>query len=298
MEAINALIDLLKEQPTVGLLTLLILAAFALGILYGVSKVIFQLINFLIKVFNSKKKVSLSLKDGIQVEGDNSDTDERKEDKPDIDSEIEVIPDLRGGLSEESLVIVICEFQRLTLEYYDTLKTYKDELFDDQRKKFKTELKKYINNIKDKYFEEIKEDPYTVYGNLFSYWFDTAFDTTQDDIKEILKRNHLKFKTSEEFEDIIRQCYDTTFGEILENIERAPEFIKNKRKLRAVIVQEKNAYRTYIDTSLQHAKKLSCETADKIKEAKAALAVNQEKVIKRGFPKVDSTKIMESLNAR
>lgn len=296
MEAINALINLLKEQPIVGLLTLIILAVFALIIFYGISKVIFQLINFLVKLF-SRKKVSLSLKDGIKVEG-GSDIDEHGEDKSSIGPEIEVIPDLRGGFSEESLVIVICEFQRLTLEYYDTLKTYKDELFDDQVKKFRTELKKYINSIKDKYFEEIKEDPYTVYGNLFSYWFDTAFDTTQDDIKEILKRNHLKFKTSEEFEDIIRQCYDTTFGEILENIERAPEFIKDKRRLRAVIIQEKNAYRTYIDTSLQHAKKLSCETADKIKEAKATLAESQEKVIQRGFPKVDSAKIMESLNVR
>lgn len=266
-----SLIQLLETKPGLGIFTLTLFAGTIFGAVFMVAKIIDKILKNLI----NKKKIALG-KDGVTIE--------------------EATADSSTQPSQETIITLICESQTNFMVHYDKMRELREQLFDDQKKKFKTELRKYINTIKDKYFNLIKEDIYTTYGTLFSYWFDTVFDITQDDIEIILKRNHLKFKTSEEFEDVIRQCYDSTFGEVLDSVDKAPEFIKEKKKLRDLIIVEKNQYRSYLDTSLQYAKKLSCDTALKFDLEAKEFKENQRNIVQRTFPKADIDKIMEQID--
>lgn len=266
-----ALIQLLETKPGLGIFTLTLFTGTIFGLVFMVAKIIDKILKSLI----NKKKVALG-KGGIVVE--------------------EATEESNSQPNQETLITLICESQTNFMVHYDKMRELREQLLDDQKKKFKTELRKYINTIKDKYFNLIKEDIYTTYGTLFSYWFDTVFDVTQDDIEIILKRNHLKFKTSEEFEDVIRQCYDSTFGEVLDSVDKAPEFIKEKKKLRELIIVEKNQYRSYLDTSLQYAKKLSCDTALKFESEAREFKENQRNIVQRTFPKADVDKIMEQID--
>lgn len=266
-----ALIQLLETKPGLGIFTLTLFAGTIFGFIFMAAKILDKVIKNLI----NKKKIALG-KDGVTIE--------------------EATADSTTQPSQETIITLICESQTNFMVHYDKMRELREQLFDDQKKKFKTELRKYINIIKDKYFNLIKEDIYTTYGTLFSYWFDTVFDITQDDIEIILKRNHLKFKTSEEFEDVIRQCYDSTFGEVLDSVDKAPEFIKEKKKLRDLIIVEKNQYRSYLDTSLQYAKKLSCDTALKFDLEAKEFKENQRNIVQRTFPKADIDKIMEQID--
>lgn len=266
-----ALIQLLETKPELGIFTLTLFTGTIFGLVFMVAKIIDKILKSLI----NKKKVALG-KGGIVVE--------------------EATEESNSQPNQETLITLICESQTNFMVHYDKMRELREQLLDDQKKKFKTELRKYINTIKDKYFNLIKEDIYTTYGTLFSYWFDTVFDVTQDDIEIILKRNHLKFKTSEEFEDVIRQCYDSTFGEVLDSVDKAPEFIKEKKKLRELIIVEKNQYRSYLDTSLQYAKKLSCDTALKFESEAREFKENQRNIVQRTFPKADVDKIMEQID--
>lgn len=266
-----ALIQLLETKPGLGIFILTLFTGTIFGLVFMVAKIIDKILKSLI----NKKKVALG-KGGIVVE--------------------EATEESNSQPNQETLITLICESQTNFMVHYDKMRELREQLLDDQKKKFKTELRKYINTIKDKYFNLIKEDIYTTYGTLFSYWFDTVFDVTQDDIEIILKRNHLKFKTSEEFEDVIRQCYDSTFGEVLDSVDKAPEFIKEKKKLRELIIVEKNQYRSYLDTSLQYAKKLSCDTALKFESEAREFKENQRNIVQRTFPKADVDKIMEQID--
>lgn len=267
-----ALVQLLETKPGLGIFVLTLFTGTIFGLVFMVAKIIDKILKSLI----NKKKVALG-KGGIVVE---EVTEENSNSQP----------------NQETLITLICESQTNFMVHYDKMRELREQLLDDQKKKFKTELRKYVNTIKDKYFNLIKEDIYTTYGTLFSYWFDTVFDITQDDIEIILKRNHLKFKTSEEFEDVIRQCYDSTFGEVLDSVNKAPEFIKEKKKLRELIIVEKNQYRSYLDTSLQYAKKLSCDTALKFESEAKEFKENQRNIVQRTFPKADVDKIMEQID--
>ena len=163
-----SLIQLLETKPGLGIFTLTLFAGTIFGFIFMAAKIIDKILKNLI----NKKKIALG-KDGVTIE--------------------EATADSSTQPSQETIITLICESQTNFMVHYDKMRELREQLFDDQKKKFKTELRKYINTIKDKYFNLIKEDIYTTYGTLFSYWFDTVFDITQDDIEIILKRNHLKF---------------------------------------------------------------------------------------------------------
>lgn len=264
---LNNLLTLLSDKPLLGVFAIITFTALAVSFFYAFYKTIDRVIQILIE----KKKIKVG-KGGLEVED--------KESPSSIHS-------------EENLITLILDLQTAYFKYNCESQDVRKRLLDDQLKKFKTELRKYINNIRDIYLTRIKEEVYSTYTTLFSYWFESVFEVTQDDISSILERNHLRFKTSEEFEDVIRQCYDSTFGEVLTDVERAPEFVKEKEILRIILISEKNQYRVYLETSLQYAKKLSCNAAIRYTEIESKFTETKENILKRTFPQVELSKIME-----
>lgn len=266
-------------SPNMYLVTLLVVVVGLLMILYTVYKVILLLVNLI-----GKKKLKLG-KDGVQFE--------------DIGNPVGSGTELyhSKNVSEENLVTLIIELQDNFTEYSEKVRDIKMQTIEDQLKKFRSELKSYIVYIEEKYLSSLekKEKIDVSYSMLFKYWFETCFDSTQYDIRQILDRNHLKYKTTDEYTDIINQLYDTTYGELISEIENAPAYIKDAIGLKNVVNENRNLYRDYIDNSLQTAKKLSECASEKSSNLYNSFVAYRMDIIKRTFPTINVESIINVL---
>ena len=194
---------------------------------------------------------------------------------------------------DNSIVLLVLELQAELYDYIEEKQKIKAEAIEDQLKKFRSEQRTFIVYVKDKYISALykAKTPEPSYSILFDYWFKSVFEEPEEDIKIILDRNHLKFKSADEFTDIINQLYDTTFSEIVQAIENAPGYIKNNQLLYKTFVDSKAKYREYLDVSLQNAKRISEQTAKKVEEFDAKLTQKKEATVKRTFPNLSADAI-------
>lgn len=285
---------LLEKAMTELSTPLYILTILAILIACGISlyvgyKLVILIINTLQGIAANKKfKVG---KDGIEFENDRSNNPTAL-----LDNNIKVINDPVQTFSDESLVTLIYEMQALFDEYYDRKRDIKLQAIADQLKKFDSERKTFMFLVQDKYLASLsKSENYNSYNMLFHYWFITCFSESDEEIRDILNRNHLKEKTADEYTDIINQLFDTTYSQILSHIETAPNFIISHTLLKSIFVGFKNEYREYLDHSLQNAKKVSEKAAEDRRLVEEEFNAKKSDIVHRTFPTVDSDKILRSI---
>lgn len=285
---------LLEKAMTELSTPLYILTILAILIACGISlyvgyKLVILIINTLQGIAANKKlKVG---KDGIEFENDRSNNPTAL-----LDNNIKVINDPVQTFSDESLVTLIYEMQALFDEYYDRKRDIKLQAIADQLKKFDSERKTFMFLVQDKYLASLsKSENYNSYNMLFHYWFITCFSESDEEIRDILNRNHLKEKTADEYTDIINQLFDTTYSQILSHIETAPNFIISHTLLKSIFVGFKNEYREYLDHSLQNAKKVSEKAAEDRRLVEEEFNAKKSDIVHRTFPTVDSDKILKSI---
>ena len=285
---------LLEKAMTELSTPLYILTILAILIACGISlyvgyKLVILIINTLQGIAANKKfKVG---KDGIEFENDRNNSPTAL-----LDNNIKVINDPVQTFSDESLVTLIYEMQALFDEYYDRKRDIKLQAIADQLKKFDSERKTFILHVQDKYLASLsKSENYNSYSMLFQYWFITCFSESDEEIRDILNRNHLKEKTADEYTDIINQLFDTTYSQILSHIETAPNFIISHTLLKSIFVGFKNEYREYLDHSLQNAKKVSEKAAEDRRLVEEEFNAKKSDIVHRTFPTVDSDKILRSI---
>ena len=284
----KAMTELSTPLYILTILAILVACGIALFVAY---KLVILIINT-IQTITNNKKLKLS-KDGIELENDKG----GQKDNPTLENDLpKVVNDMGFVFSEESLVTLIYELQNLCNEYYDKKRDIKLQAMTDQLKKFNSERLTFIILIQEKYLASLPKSANTdSYTMLFHYWFKTCFADTEDEIRDILQRNHLKDKTSDEYTDIINQLFDTTYGQVLTGVESAPGFIIDPKTLKTIIAEHRNEYRDYLDHSLQNAKKISEKAADDRKNIDNEFRTKRSEVIKRTFPAVDSEKIIKSV---
>ena len=285
---------LLEKAMTELSTPLYILTILAILIACGISlyvgyKLVILIINTLQGIAANKKfKVG---KDGIEFENDRNNSPTAL-----LDNNIKVINEPGQTFSDESLVTLIYEMQALFDEYYDRKRDIKLQAIADQLKKFDSERKTFILHVQDKYLASLsKSENYNSYNMLFHYWFITCFSESDEEIRDILNRNHLKEKTADEYTDIINQLFDTTYSQILSHIETAPNFIISHTLLKSIFVGFKNEYREYLDHSLQNAKKVSEKAAEDRRLVEEEFNAKKSDIVHRTFPTVDSDKILRSI---
>lgn len=285
---------LLEKAMTELSTPLYILTILAILIACGISlyvgyKLVILIINTLQGIAANKKfKVG---KDGIEFENDRNNSPTAL-----LDNNIKVINEPGQTFSDESLVTLIYEMQALFDEYYDRKRDIKLQAIADQLKKFDSERKTFILHVQDKYLASLsKSENYNSYSMLFQYWFITCFSESDEEIRDILNRNHLKEKTADEYTDIINQLFDTTYSQILSHIETAPNFIISHTLLKSIFVGFKNEYREYLDHSLQNAKKVSEKAAEDRRLVEEEFNAKKSDIVHRTFPTVDSDKILRSI---
>lgn len=285
---------LLEKAMTELSTPLYILTILAILIACGISlyvgyKLVILIINTLQGIAANKKfKVG---KDGIEFENDRSNSPTAL-----LDNNIKVINDPGQTFSDESLVTLIYEMQALFDEYYDRKRDIKLQAIADQLKKFDSERKTFMFLVQDKYLASLsKSENYNSYNMLFHYWFITCFSESDEEIRDILNRNHLKEKTADEYTDIINQLFDTTYSQVLSHIETAPNFIISHTLLKSIFVGFKNEYREYLDHSLQNAKKVSEKAAEDRRLVEEEFNAKKSDIVHRTFPTVDSDKILKSI---
>ena len=285
---------LLEKAMTELSTPLYILTILAILIACGISlyvgyKLVILIINTLQGIAANKKfKVG---KDGIEFENDRNNSPTAL-----LDNNIKVINDPEQTFSDESLVTLIYEMQALFDEYYDRKRDIKLQAIADQLKKFDSERKTFMFLVQDKYLASLsKSENYNSYNMLFHYWFVTCFSESDEEIRDILNRNHLKEKTADEYTDIINQLFDTTYSQILSHIETAPNFIISHTLLKSIFVGFKNEYREYLDHSLQNAKKVSEKAAEDRRLVEEEFNAKKSDIVHRTFPTVDSDKILRSI---
>ena len=285
---------LLEKAMTELSTPLYILTILAILIACGISlyvgyKLVILIINTLQGIAANKKfKVG---KDGIEFENDRNNSPTAL-----LDNNIKVINEPAQTFSDESLVTLIYEMQALFDEYYDRKRDIKLQAIADQLKKFDSERKTFILHVQDKYLASLsKSENYNSYSMLFQYWFITCFSESDEEIRDILNRNHLKEKTADEYTDIINQLFDTTYSQILSHIETAPNFIISHTLLKSIFVGFKNEYREYLDHSLQNAKKVSEKAAEDRRLVEEEFNAKKSDIVHRTFPTVDSDKILRSI---
>lgn len=285
---------LLEKAMTELSTPLYILTILAILIACGISlyvsyKLVILIINTLQGIAANKKfKVG---KDGIEFENDRNNSPTAL-----LDNNIKVINDPVQTFSDESLVTLIYEMQALFDEYYDRKRDIKLQAIADQLKKFDSERKTFMFLVQDKYLASLsKSENYNSYNMLFHYWFITCFSESDEEIRDILNRNHLKEKTADEYTDIINQLFDTTYSQILSHIETAPNFIISHTLLKSIFVGFKNEYREYLDHSLQNAKKVSEKAAEDRRLVEEEFNAKKSDIVHRTFPTVDSDKILRSI---
>lgn len=276
------------STPIYILTILAILVACGTALFIG-YKLVILVINTLQGIASNKKfKVG---KDGIAFENDRDNNPTNL-----IDNNIKVVNDSGQTFSDESLVTLIYEMQALFDEYYDRKRDIKLQAIADQLKKFDSERKTFIFIVQDKYLASLsKSENSNSYNMLFHYWFITCFSESDEEIRDILNRNHLKEKTADEYTDIINQLFDTTYSQILSHIETAPNFIINHTLLKNIFVGFKNEYREYLDHSLQNAKKVSEKAAEDRRLVEEEFNAKKSDIVHRTFPTVDSDKILRSI---
>lgn len=276
------------STPIYILTILAILVACGTALFIG-YKLVILVINTLQGIASNKKfKVG---KDGIAFENDRDNNPTNL-----IDNNIKVVNDSGQTFSDESLVTLIYEMQALFDEYYDRKRDIKLQAIADQLKKFDSERKTFIFIVQDKYLASLsKSENPNSYNMLFHYWFITCFSESDEEIRDILNRNHLKEKTADEYTDIINQLFDTTYSQILSHIETAPNFIINHTLLKNIFVGFKNEYREYLDHSLQNAKKVSEKAAEDRRLVEEEFNAKKSDIVHRTFPTVDSDKILRSI---
>lgn len=285
---------LLEKAMTELSTPLYILTILAILIACGISlyvgyKLVILIINTLQGIAANKKfKVG---KDGIEFENDRNNSPTAL-----LDNNIKVINDPVQTFSDESLVTLIYEMQALFDEYYDRKRDIKLQAIADQLKKFDSERNTFMSHVQDKYIASLsKSENYNSYSMLFQYWFITCFSESDEEIRDILNRNHLKEKTADEYTDIINQLFDTTYSQILSHIETAPNFIISHTLLKSIFVGFKNEYREYLDHSLQNAKKVSEKAAEDRRLVEEEFNAKKSDIVHRTFPTVDSDKILRSI---
>lgn len=285
---------LLEKAMTELSTPLYILTILAILIACGISlyvgyKLVILIINTLQGIAANKKfKVG---KDGIEFENDRNNSPTAL-----LDNNIKVINEPGQTFSDESLVTLIYEMQALFDEYYDRKRDIKLQAIADQLKKFDSERKTFMFLVQDKYLASLsKSENYNSYSMLFQYWFITCFNESDEEIRDILNRNHLKEKTADEYTDIINQLFDTTYSQILSHIETAPNFIISHTLLKSIFVGFKNEYREYLDHSLQNAKKVSEKAAEDRRLVEEEFNAKKSDIVHRTFPTVDSDKILRSI---
>ena len=285
---------LLEKAMTELSTPLYILTILAILIACGISlyvgyKLVILIINTLQGIAANKKfKVG---KDGIEFENDRNNSPTAL-----LDNNIKVINDPGQTFSDESLVTLIYEMQALFDEYYDRKRDIKLQAIADQLKKFDSERKTFMFLVQDKYLASLsKSENYNSYNMLFHYWFITCFSESDEEIRDILNRNHLKEKTADEYTDIINQLFDTTYSQILSHIETAPNVIISHTLLKSIFVGFKNEYREYLDHSLQNAKKVSEKAAEDRRLVEEEFNAKKSDIVHRTFPTVDSDKILRSI---
>lgn len=285
---------LLEKAMTELSTPLYILTILAILIACGISlyvgyKLVILIINTLQGIAANKKfKVG---KDGIEFENDRNNSPTAL-----LDNNIKVINEPGQTFSDESLVTLIYEMQALFDEYYDRKRDIKLQAIADQLKKFDSERKTFMFLVQDKYLASLsKSENYNSYNMLFHYWFKTCFSESDEEIRDILNRNHLKEKTADEYTDIINQLFDTTYSQILSHIETAPNFIISHTLLKSIFVGFKNEYREYLDHSLQNAKKVSEKAAEDRRLVEEEFNAKKSDIVHRTFPTVDSDKILRSI---
>ena len=268
-----------------------ILAACGIA-LFVAYKLVILIINTIQTIANHKK---LKLgKDGIELENDSA-NNQNVIDTADAGS-IKVSDESSQTFSDESLVTLIYEMQELFDDYYERKRDLKLQAMADQLKKFDSERMTFIFLVQEKYLASLsKTENSNSYSMLFHYWFWTCFNETNEEIRDILQRNHLKEKTADEYADIINQLFDTTYSLMLTHVETAPNFIINHSLLKSVIVGVRNEYRDYLDHSLQNAKKISEKAAEDRRLLEEEFNTKKSDVVHRTFPTVDSDKIIKSI---
>ena len=282
----NAMTELSTPLYILTILAILIACGISLYVGY---KLVILIINTLQGIAANKKfKVG---KDGIEFENDRNNSPTAL-----LDNNIKVINEPGQTFSDESLVTLIYEMQALFDEYYDRKRDIKLQAIADQLKKFDSERKTFMFLVQDKYLASLsKSENYNSYNMLFHYWFITCFSESDEEIRDILNRNHLKEKTADEYTDIINQLFDTTYSQILSHIETAPNFIISHTLLKSIFVGFKNEYREYLDHSLQNAKKVSEKAAEDRRLVEEEFNAKKSDIVHRTFPTVDSDKILRSI---
>lgn len=282
----KAMTELSTSLYILTILAILVACGITLFIGY---KLVILIINTLQGIAANKKfKVS---KDGIAFENDRNNNPTNL-----IDNNIRVVNDPEQTFSDENLVTLIYEMQALFDEYYDRKRDIKQRAINDQTKKFDSERLTFIFIVQEKYLAGLsKSENSNSYNMLFHYWFLTCFNESDEEIKDILDRNHLKEKTADEYTDIINQLFDTTYSQILSHIETAPNFIINHMLLKSIFAGFKNEYREYLDHSLQNAKKISEKAAEDRRLVEEEFNSKKSEIVHRTFPTVDSDKILRSI---
>lgn len=274
------------------LLTILAILAVCGVAIFVAYKLVILIINAVQSIVNHKKlKFG---KDGIEVASESSNNPEAIETLE--NGTIKVSEDQGQAFSDESLVTLIYEMQELFDDYYERKRDLKLQAMTDQLKKFDSERMTFIFLVQEKYLTSLsKSENSNSYSMLFHYWFLTCFNETNEEIRAILQRNHLKEKTADEYADIVNQLFDTTYSLMLTHVETAPNFIINHNLLKSVIVGFRNEYREYLDHSLQNAKKISEKAAEDRRLLEEEFNAKKSDVVHRTFPTVDSDKIIKSI---
>lgn len=279
----------LEKASTTLSPTLYLLTIFSLLLGLGTALfVAYKVITLILKTID-KKKLKFN-KDGVEL--DDSGNPQAIE-----TANVPEITETAISFSEKSIVTLVYELNNIFADYLDSKLEIKNQTMEDQLKKFDSERKVFIFEIQGKYLNAIpkKMDVNNSYTMLFHYWFTNCFKDTDSEIKSILDRNHLKEKTADEYNDIINQLFDTTYSMLLSCIEECPSFIVSPDILKKIITDNKNSYRTYLDHSLQNAKKISEKAAEKRALLEQDLHEKESEIIKRNFPTVDIESILNTI---
>lgn len=258
-----------------------LLVFLTLGVVATVCFTVYKLVEMLAKFFDKKSVKS----PWISIDARKGSTDEV--------AKLETLPN--SFSNEEKLLMVLFDVQKLQAEYIENVNTIKQSTLDKQIKRFKTESNSYKNAMRNNYFDKIKEDPTSPYCSSFNYWFDTIFSETYNEVHEILKNNHLNERRPEDFEDIIRQCHEYTFNEVLREVEACPSYIQDKKSVLEAVKQEQNAAREGIDRTMQFAKRVSSEKEAELTTLTKDFKADLTRVIRAAFPDFDVDVIMKGL---
>lgn len=132
------------------------------------------------------------------------------------------------------------------------------ELFEEQFSVFKSKIEPVYSEIKESYLLKTKRNNDEKYVALFSYWYtDVVKRHTGDEIATLLRKNHLKFRKTEENEDTISTLIEHTFGKFIYDVENSPRYIEDVDVLKKVVNERKQLFANAITNSLQISKEKS-----------------------------------------